>query len=534
MNYLGKNHFNLLDCTLRDGGYYNNWDFSDKLIQEYINKISQTNIKFVELGFRNFQQNRPLGTTGYTNDRLLKRLKIPSHLKIGVMVNAGELKKNFFSPLKNLKRLFPKKNKKISFVRFACHFEEIFFLESCINWLRKNNIEVFINIMQISEIKQNQVLRVCRFLKNKNIQALYLADSLGSLNINSLKKLIKTFKTNWHKDLGLHAHNNLNLALNNSLIAIKHGFNWIDCTILGMGRGPGNLITEDILNQVDKKNLIKVKILKHKYFDKLKKQYKWGPNKFYAIAAKYKIHPTYIQEMLSDKRYSKKNYTIILKTLKKTDSRKYNSSKLFLPNSIYLSKPKSSWHPINDLYQKDILIIGPNIFKKKETNRIERFIFNKKLFVIAVNSSKGISEKFVNMRAICHPKRLISDSLFLNKLKTTLSAPLSNMPIKLKNLLVLKDKLTLDYGIILNSNKKISIYKNYCSIPKPLAVLYSICIAISGKARKIYLAGFRGFSKNNPLNDETDYYLNKIQKKYKNIVFKSITKTKYKIRFQET
>ena len=172
MNYLGKNHFNLLDCTLRDGGYYNNWDFSDKLIQEYINKISQTNIKFVELGFRNFQQNRPLGTTGYTNDRLLKRLKIPSHLKIGVMVNAGELKKNFFSPLKNLKRLFPKKNKKISFVRFACHFEEIFFLESCINWLRKNNIEVFINIMQISEIKQNQVLRVCRFLKNKNIQAL--------------------------------------------------------------------------------------------------------------------------------------------------------------------------------------------------------------------------------------------------------------------------------------------------------------------------------------------------------------------------
>ena len=106
--------------------------------------------------------------------------------------------------------------------------------------------------------------------------------------------------------------------------------------------------------------------------------------------------------------------------------------------------------------------------------------------------------------------------------------------IKLKNLLVLKDKLTLDYGIILNSNKKISIYKNYCSIPKPLAVLYSICIAISGKARKIYLAGFRGFSKNNPLNDETDYYLNKIQKKYKNIVFKSITKTKYKIRYQET
>ena len=112
MKYLMKNHFNLLDCTLRDGGYYNNWDFSEKLIQEYINKISQTNIRFVELGFRNFRQNRPLGSTGYTDDKLIRKLKIPSQLKIGVMVNAGELKKNYLSPLKNLQRLFPKKIKK--------------------------------------------------------------------------------------------------------------------------------------------------------------------------------------------------------------------------------------------------------------------------------------------------------------------------------------------------------------------------------------------------------------------------------------
>ena len=528
-----KNHFNLLDCTLRDGGYYNNWDFSEKLIQEYINKISQTNIRFVELGFRNFRQNRPLGSTGYTDDKLIRKLKIPSQLKIGVMVNAGELKKNYLSPLKNLQRLFPKKNKKISFVRFACHFEEIFILGECINWLKKNNIEVFINIMQISEINQKQVLRICKFLKNKNIKALYLADSLGCLNLVSLKRIIKIFKANWHEDLGLHAHNNLKLALRNSLFAIDLGFNWIDCTILGMGRGPGNLITEDILNKFDKKNLYKVKSLKQKYFSKLKKQYNWGPNKYYKIAAKFKIHPTYIQEMLSDKRYNKKNYTIILNTLKKTDSRKYNPSKLFLPNSIYLSKPKSNWSPVNDLYQKDVLILGPNILEKKETRKIENFILNQKLFVVAVNSSRGVSEKLINIRTICHPKRMISDGLFLNNVKTTLSIPLSNLPDKLKNLLILKNKLTLDYGIMLNSNKEINIFKNYCSIPKPLAIIYSICIAIAGKARKIYLAGFAGFEKNNPLNDETDYYLRKIQKIYKNTLIKTITKTKYKIKFQK-
>ena len=154
MSIIKDNSLNLLDCTLRDGGYYNNWDFPKNLIQNYLNQISKTRIKYIELGFRNFKQNKPLGLTGYTNDTLLNSLNIPKNLKIGVMINAGEFKKNNLSPLKNLKRLFPIINKKISFVRFACHFDEVFYLGECITWLRKNNIDVFINIMQISEIKK--------------------------------------------------------------------------------------------------------------------------------------------------------------------------------------------------------------------------------------------------------------------------------------------------------------------------------------------------------------------------------------------
>ena len=102
-----KISLNLLDCTLRDGGYYNNWDFSEKLIQNYLVNLSRTRIKYVEIGFRNFKQNRQLGATGYTEDKLLNKLQIPSNLKIGVMVNASELKKYNYLPLQNLRRLFP-------------------------------------------------------------------------------------------------------------------------------------------------------------------------------------------------------------------------------------------------------------------------------------------------------------------------------------------------------------------------------------------------------------------------------------------
>ena len=165
LNYSKNKSLNLLDCTLRDGGYYNNWDFSENLIQSYLNNLSKTRIKYVELGFRNFKQNKPLGVTGYTNDKLLNKLNIPEKLKIGIMINAGEFKKNKLSPLKNLKRLFPKMNKKISFVRFACHFEEVFLLKDCIPWLNSKGIEVFVNIMQISEIKKKQVEKICKFLE---------------------------------------------------------------------------------------------------------------------------------------------------------------------------------------------------------------------------------------------------------------------------------------------------------------------------------------------------------------------------------
>ena len=162
-----KNNFYILDCTLRDGGYYNNWNFSLNLIQNYLNEISKTDIKYVELGFRNFLKNKSLGLTGYTNDNLIKKLKLPNTLKIGVMINASDLYKNNFSPLKNLKRLFPKINKKICFVRFACHSEEVFGLKDSIDWLSKKGITVFINVMQVSELDFIILKKICIFLKKK-------------------------------------------------------------------------------------------------------------------------------------------------------------------------------------------------------------------------------------------------------------------------------------------------------------------------------------------------------------------------------
>ena len=524
-----KKKFHILDCTLRDGGYYNNWNFSFKQIQDYLNTISKTNIKYAEVGFRGFLKNRNLGLTGYTDDNLIKKLKFPNSLKIGVMVNASDLYKNNYSPLKNLKRLFPQNNKKISFVRFACHFEEIFGLNQSIDWLSKKGISVFINVMQVSELDLNSLKKICFFLKNKNVQVLYFADSLGALNLKKFKKIVQILKKHWTKELGLHAHDNLRQALKNSVYAINNNFRWIDSTIMGMGRGPGNLKTEEILKTVQRKQVSIINNLKNKYFIKLKKKYKWGTNKYYREAAIKKIHPTYIQFMLTEKRYKKKDYKNILKSLSEVDARKFNPHTLFISSNIYEIQKKGQWSPSNDLFNKNILILGPGENAKKNRDKLIKFINSKKLFVIALNSLNYMPEHLINVRTICHPTRIALDSKYLNRYSTSIIAPISSMPDQLKNYLNSENKFILDFGLHVNGQKKIDIYKNYCSLPKPLVFFYTLAISISAKAKKIYLAGFDGYKYDDPFSDETNYYLKKFLKDHKTIELKTLTKSRYNI-----
>jgi 4-hydroxy 2-oxovalerate aldolase len=522
--------FILLDCTLRDGGYYNNWDFNVVNIQKYLNLIHQTSIKFVELGFRFSEKIKLKGQTAYTEEKLINNLKIPKNISIGVMINASDLVGNKKSPLKICKKLLPNlKKSKIKFVRFACHHEEVFLLSDCLKWLKKNKVKVFVNIMQISEIKHNQIKNICNFLKRKT-DVLYLADSLGSLKFNQVKKIVHMFKKYWKLDLGIHAHNNLNLALKNSIQANKLGVIWIDSTITGMGRGPGNTTTEEIIKE--KFGVNEFKNFKSnstfKYFSKLKREYKWGSNLYYEIAAKKKIHPTYIQKILSDKRYQKSDYKKIIDTLGRSGSKKYNPYKLI--NSAYFleKKPVGKWKPINEIENKNVLIIGAGESVRKQKFKIEKHILKENLYVICLNSSGYINEKLINLRAVCHPIRMISDAIFHRRSKTKIVLPYSMLKKNIKNSLKLNYSKIFDFGLSINSSKKILVKNKYCFLPFPLALGYSLSIAISGKAKSITFAGFDGYKTSDSNQDETEQIFKEFINLYKNYKFISLTKSKYK------
>ena len=153
--------------------------------------------------------------------------------------------------------------------------------------------------MQITEQKHHDIIDAVKLIKTAKPSVLYFADSLGAMDNEDVSKCIKSIKTHWSGEIGIHTHNNLGKAVSNSISAIQNGATWIDSTVTGMGRGPGNSETEYILIEMSnfskkKYNVLPLTKIIKKYFEPLKIKYKWGPNPFYYLAGKHGIHPTYI------------------------------------------------------------------------------------------------------------------------------------------------------------------------------------------------------------------------------------------------
>ena len=142
----------ILDCTLRDGGYYNNWDFSNEVVNDYLDTMSSVGVDYIELGFRSFQTKDFKGPTWYSTESYLDGLSIPKNLIIGVMVNAFELISHTSGSSEATKLMFKDaKKSKVKLVRLACHFEEFNETVKICNILQKMGYLVTINLMQISE-----------------------------------------------------------------------------------------------------------------------------------------------------------------------------------------------------------------------------------------------------------------------------------------------------------------------------------------------------------------------------------------------
>ena len=264
----------LLDCTLRDGGYYTNWNFNNLNVKEYMKAIYEAGIDIVEIGYRTINSDKYLGPYAYSPESLIKNLNIPEKLKVSVMINSSDIL-NGGNVIESINKIFPFscENSQVNIVRIAANINDLEYLGTAISLLKSKGYKVCLNLMHIAQFSENLDLLPDSFNK-LSMDVLYLGDSTGSLTADKLKKLITSIKDRWSGEIGMHAHDNLGIALQNTILARDYGATWLDSTVLGMGRGPGNAKTEQLLIEMNKddlhiRNLVKLQDSINSYFQPL-------------------------------------------------------------------------------------------------------------------------------------------------------------------------------------------------------------------------------------------------------------------------
>ena len=505
----------LIDCTLRDGGYYNNWDFPVSLINNYLIAMNSVKVNIVEIGFRFLKNDGFKGPCAFSSDDFVRSLKVPRDLTLGVMINASDLYTDI--GWKNaIEKLFPEKasTTPIKLVRIAFHFHEIQNALLAVKWLKKNGYRVGLNLMQITDRNKKEIIEFSKLAQKSKPEVIYFADSMGSMKQKDTLSIIKSLRKNWKGNIGIHTHDNIGLALTNTMEAFNNGVNWLDATVTGMGRGPGNTKMEELiieLNNPNARNINFVPLLSviRNFFLPLKKKKNWGSNPYYYLSGKYGIHPTYIQVMMDDNKYNDEDILGVIDYLRKNGGKKFQSNNLNIASKFYHKGLKGSWNPADFMKDREILILGSGPGVAEYKIALEDFIKKRKPLVLALNIQKEIEPSLVNFYIACHPVRLLADIESHSKISKPLITPVSVLSKSLKK--KLGKKKLLDFGIKIEPGK-FQFYDKHCIIPNSLVISYALATCISGKMSKIFMAGFDGYQKGDSRNDEVDEMLGNLYK----------------------
>lgn len=519
-----------LDCTLRDGGYYNAWDFDRDLVESYLQAMAALEVDYVELGFRFIGADGFKGALAYSTDSYIDDLQVPDGLQLGVMLNASDVV-NYPDGIEAvLSQLFvPADESPVALVRLACHIHEFERALDACRWLKDRGYIVGINLMQIADRTDAEIEAIAELAEGSAVEVLYFADSLGGLTPDQTAHIIQRLKTHWTGALGIHTHDNMGNALANSMRAIEEGVTWIDGTVTGMGRGPGNAKTEYLAIELVPHreragNITPLLNLIDRQFRPMQHTYGWGTNPYYYLAGKYGIHPTYVQQMLDDSRYGAADLQAVIDHLRAEGGKKFSADMLEASRQFYRGEPKGTWRPSDLLEGREVLILGTGPGVEKHRRAIESFVRTRRPVVVALNTQANIDADLIDVRAACHPVRLLADGPAHVQLPQPLVTPASMLPEHV--LEGLGDKDLLDYGLTVEEGA-FAYAETHCTLPASLVVAYTLAMCASGKASRILLAGFDGYPAGDARNVEMEILLHAFADSGAEVELISITPTKY-------
>jgi Isopropylmalate/homocitrate/citramalate synthases len=474
----------ILDCTLRDGGYVNDFKFGISTIRNIIHKLSEASIDIIECGFLDSTANDN-NCTIFSNIDCLKKVisRKKSHIIYVVMIQYGKISNEEISVCDR---------QTVDGIRLTFHEHEIEGALFLGKQLQKKGYKIFMQPVGTMSYSDQTILKLISEINEMKPYAFYMVDTLGTMYKKDLLRLFFLIDHNLNPKIaiGFHSHNNLQLAFSNAMELLQMNTQRqiiIDSSVYGMGRGAGNLCTELITQYVNdnicfKYNNLAILEVIDQYIKPLKRKYVWGYDVAYYIASINGCHPNYSRFLLSLQTLHVQDIHTILNSMR--------ADKKVLYDKEYIEKRYVEFmsHQVDDktviekysrlIKNKVILILAPGKSISQKINRISTLVGQNNYFVISVN--------FI-------PKKIPVHAVFVSNRKRF--EELEQLILSIDDGL----KAVITSNVCTKESERISVI-NYVEYLNEEQIIVDnaglMCINFVRKlgASNILLAGFDGFS----------------------------------------
>ena len=282
----------------------NNWKFTDEFVKAVYEALVASGVDYMEIGYKSSEKSYSRVENGpwkFCDEKDLRRIvgNNKTGLKLSCMADIGRIDNNDIPP---------KKESVVDMIRVACYVHQIDkaidLAEHCID----KGYETTINLMAVSKANERDLDEALADVGKSRVPVFYIVDSFGSMYCEQIELLArKYFKAMPNKTIGIHAHNNMQLAFSNTVTAIIEKCNMIDCTLLGFGRGAGNCHTEVLLAFLKnpKYKLRPIFNIIQEHLIPMQQKISWGYHIPYLITGMLNEHPkSAMAWMDSEERYN--------------------------------------------------------------------------------------------------------------------------------------------------------------------------------------------------------------------------------------
>jgi len=507
----------ILDCTIRDGGYITNWGFDKKMVKDVYHASSKAGIDFFEVGYLN-NTDLDLPIWKISSDEDIETIKDGvDGAKIAVMID--------FKKIDEIN--IPKhSNSEFDMIRVALHKNQIIESVKYLKEIKDLNYIVSVQAMGITSYNENDFQELFNAFGHVDfIDYLYIADSYGSIVPKKIKELVSDFKEKTNCKIGFHSHNNMQMGLANTLAAIEAGVDIVDGTLYGMGRGAGNLPLESLVAYLakevkDKYNILPLLEIIDRYFVQLKEDYNWGYNLPYLLSGVYECHPYYTKKLVDYREFTVEDILKTVRKINKIDPIGFSEDLLnkFMTDGFINNTENENNLSINDVEDenksfnksgnfvsyknrhknRDFLILANGPTLKKYSDKIKKFIDKYNPVVMGPNF---LDELFIpDYHAFSNKRRFLQ---YVDTVDEKSELLIGNSIDKS----VIQEEINRDYETmqyINSSSNDFNIVNGIITSNCRTVSTLLIAIAIVMGAKRIFVAGMDGY-----LNYDSSYHFYK-------------------------